>query len=63
MKGELSIRKAVPGKGLKKKKQGNDYYVECLNFDLSRVAELVHHALVSSVMKSNFYMFFVLTTF
>eukprot|EP00258_Populus_trichocarpa_P041589 XP_024457608.1 receptor-like serine/threonine-protein kinase At3g01300 [Populus trichocarpa] len=48
MKGELSIRKAVPGKGLKKKKQGNDYYVECLNFDLSRVAELVHHALVSS---------------
>ncbi|KAL9395117.1 hypothetical protein Peur_014402 [Populus x canadensis] len=48
MKGELSIRKAVPGKGLKKKKQGNEYYVECLNFDLSRVAELVHHALVSS---------------
>ncbi|KAJ6998850.1 hypothetical protein NC653_015122 [Populus alba x Populus x berolinensis] len=47
MKGELSIRKAVPGKALKKKKQGNDY-VECLNFDLSRVAGLVHHALVSS---------------
>ncbi|KAJ6920920.1 hypothetical protein NC651_014482 [Populus alba x Populus x berolinensis] len=48
MKGELGIRKAVPGKALKKKKQGNDY-VECLNFDLSRVAELVHHALVGAI--------------